>query len=234
MTGIEPFVDTYGAWGDLVRSYSEYSNSYNKDYDVGATKNKLGQIATLYMKSTSEWCATMDINGNILMAPTKDIMLKDNSGSAARLYTFSNDLCCAYQPSSELWGYVDPYGNWIIAPKYNSVTTFSYSGYAVVDDLVVINTTGKIVLDISDKGDIHPLEGKYKSSGAYFATYLTFSKDGTIATSGITGTYEVHGNSLVVDGLGYNSALNDGTHTFEQSGDTLIINGDRWVLQEDQ
>ncbi|MBQ9079673.1 MAG: WG repeat-containing protein [Clostridia bacterium] len=234
VTGIEPFVDTYGAWGDLVRSYSEYSNSYNKDYDVGATKNKLGQIATLYMKSTSEWCATMDINGNILMAPTKDIMLKDNSGSAARLYTFSNDLCCAYQPSSDLWGYVDPYGNWIIAPKYNSVTTFSYSGYAVVDDLVVINTTGKIVLDISDKGDIHPLEGKYKSSGAYFATYLTFSKDGTIATSGITGTYEVHGNSLVVDGLGYNSALNDGTHTFEQSGDTLIINGDRWVLQEDQ
>lgn len=234
--GLEPVID-YSAWLKLAEAYSEYKNSpYNtREYEVGTTKNTLGQIATLYMKNTSEWCATMDMNGNILMPPTKDVIFKYRS-NPTELYVFSNDLCGAYQPSSGLWGYVDPYGNWKIAPKYNSVTTFSYAGYAVVDDLFVIDTTGKIVLDISDKGDIHPLEGKYKLSGA--SLYLTFSKDGTIVVRNdwvtVTGTYEIHGNSLVVNELGINTIFNDGTRSFEQSGDTLIIDGNRWILQEDQ
>ncbi|MBQ3489167.1 MAG: WG repeat-containing protein [Clostridia bacterium] len=242
VSGIEPIIDTY-AWRDLIMSYSEYENSpYNtRDFEIGTTKNSLGEIATLYMKNTSEWCATMDKDGNILMPPTKDIMLKYeyyNWGTITQLYTFSNDLCCAYQPSSGLWGYVDPYGNWKVAPKYKSVTTFSYAGLAVVENLIVIDTTGKIVLDISDRGDIHPLEGEYELStsyDSYWSYSLTFSKDGILVSESTglstTGAYEIHGNSLIVSDMGYSSALSNGVHTFEKKGDTLIIEGNIWVLK---
>ncbi|MBE6654514.1 MAG: WG repeat-containing protein [Ruminococcaceae bacterium] len=243
--GIEETIDSY-AWLKLAESYSEYKNSpYNtREYAVGATKNTLGQIATLYMKNTAEWCATMDKNGKILMEPTKDIMLKyeyNNWGTVTKCFTFSNDLCCAYQPSSGLWGYVDPYGTWKIKPQYNKVTTFSYDGLAVVDDLIVINTKGKVVLDISDTGDIYPLEGKYKRSGAYSSLYLTFSKDGTVVstesgygyTSNKTGSYELHGDSLIIDDFGYTAVLSEGTHTFEKSGDNIYIDGNLWVRVED-
>ncbi|MBO5023209.1 MAG: WG repeat-containing protein [Clostridia bacterium] len=232
------------AWGKLTKSYSEYKNSSTAMYAVGDTKNTLGPIATLYMRSTSEWCATMDKNGKILMKPTKDIMLKYeyyNFGKVTKCHTFSNDLCCAYQPSSGLWGYVDPYGTWKIKPQYNKVTTFSYDGLAVVNDLMVIDTKGKVVLDISDTGDIYPLEGKYKRSGAYSSLYLTFSKDGTVVssesgygyTSNKTGSYELHGDSLIIDDFGYTAVLSEGTHTFEKSGDNIYIDGNLWVRVED-
>ena len=233
------------AWGKLTKSYSEYKNSSTAMYAVGDTKNTLGPIATLYMRSTSEWCATMDKNGKILMKPTKDIMLKYeyyNFGTVTKCHTFSNDLCCAYQPSSGLWGYVDPYGNWKIKPQYNNVTTFSYDGLAVVDDLIVINTKGEVVLDISDTVDIYPLEGKYKSSGGYSSLYLTFSRDGTVVstesgygyTSNKTGTYELHGDSLIIDDFGYTAVLSEGTHTFEKSGKNIYIDGNLWALVEEE
>lgn len=242
VTGIEEKIDTY-AWRDLAESYSEYENSSNKTYSVGATKNTLGQIATLYMKTTSQWCATMDENGKILMEATKDIMFaySESGGYVNSCRTFSNDLCCAYQPSSGLWGYVDPYGTWKIKPQYNKVTTFSYDGLAVVNDLMVIDTKGKVVLDISDTGDIYPLEGKYKRSGTYSSLYLTFSKDGTVVssesgygyTSNKTGSYELHGDSLIIDDFGYTAVLSEGTHTFEKSGDNIYIDGNLWVRVED-
>ena len=233
------------AWGKLTKSYSEYKNSSTAMYAVGDTKNTLGPIATLYMRSTSEWCATMDKNGKILMKPTKDIMLKYeyyNFGTVTKCHTFSNDLCCAYQPSSGLWGYVDPYGNWKIKPQYNNVTTFSYDGLAVVDDLIVINTKGEVVLDISDTVDIYPLEGKYKRSGGYSSLYLTFSRDGTVVstesgygyTSNKTGTYELHGDSLIIDDFGYTAVLSEGTHTFEKSGKNIYIDGNLWALVEEE
>ena len=242
VAGIEEIIDS-DTWYDLLNSYSEYKNSPSntREYEVGATKNTLGQIATLYMKNTSEWCATMDENGKILMEPTKDIMLKYeyyNWGTVTKCYTFSNDLCCAYQPSSGLWGYVDPYGNWKIKPQYNKVTTFSYDGLAVVNDLIVIDTKGKVVLDISDTGDIYPLEGKYKRSVGYSTLYLTFSRDGTVVSTGTglieNGIYEIHGDSLIIDGFGYTGALSEGTHTFEQIGDNLYIDGNLWTLVEEE
>lgn len=242
VSGIEETKDI--DWYDLVNSYSEYKNSSNKTYSVGATKNTLGQIATLYMKTTSQWCATMDENGKILMEATKDIMFaySESGGYVNSCRTFSNDLCGAYQPSSGLFGYVDPYGTWKIKPQYNKVTTFSYDGLAVVDDLIVIDTKGKVVLDISDTGDIYPLEGKYKRSGTYSSLYLTFSKDGTVVsaetgygyTSTKTGTYELHGDSLIIDDFGYTAVLSEGTHTFEKSGDNIYIDGNLWVLIEEE
>lgn len=243
VSGIEPTIDT-DSWRELIMSYSEYKNSpYNtRDFEIGVTKNSFGEIATLYMKNTSEWCATMDKDGNILMPPTKDVILKYeyyNWGTITKLYAFSNDLCCAYQPSSGLWGYVDPYGNWKVSPKYNSVTTFSYDGLAVVNELIVIDTTGKIVLDASERGDVHPLEGEYElltSNNSYWTYSLTFSKDGMLKADDdiliYTGTYEVHGDFLVVSGMGYSFALSNGTHTFKKNGNNLIIDGNTWALQD--
>ncbi len=69
------------------------------------------------------------------------------------LYTFSHDLCCAYSTQEQKWGYIDPYGNWKIEPQYDSVNTFSYDGYAVVDQYKVINTKGETILDISKGRD---------------------------------------------------------------------------------
>lgn len=230
VSGIEPCIDR-DIWYDLLDSYEEYDNASDKNFEVGLTQNTLGQIATLYMNTTSTWYATMDANGNILMEPTKDIWL---GASEFDLCVFSNDLCCAYQSSSGLWGYVDPYGNWKIAPKYESVTAFSYAGLAVVNDLVVIDTTGKIVMDISDPGDVHTLEGTYQLSGTsgYSSRYLTFSKDGTVVESGWsdnTGTYEVRGDLLVLGT--WDSVLPtllEGVHTLERTDDGLLIDGKLW------
>ncbi|MBQ8288127.1 MAG: WG repeat-containing protein [Clostridia bacterium] len=236
VSGIEPCIDR-DIWYDLVDSYEEYENASDRTFEVGITQNTLGQIATLYMNTTSTWYATMDANGNILMEPTKDIWL---GASEFDLCVFSNDLCCAYQPSSGLWGYVDPYGNWKIAPQYESVTAFSYAGLAVVNDLVVIDTTGKIVMDISDQGDVHTLEGTYQLSGTsgYSSCCLTFSKDGTIVESGwhdTTGTYEVRGDSLIVDAWdSVIPTLYEGVHTLEQNDDALIIDGELWVRTDNE
>lgn len=105
---------------------------------------------------------------------------------------------------------------------------------------MVIDTKGKVVLDISDTGYIYPLEGKYKRSGAYSSLYLTFSKDGTVVssesgygyTSNKTGSYELHGDSLIIDDFGYTAVLSEGTHTFEKSGDNIYIDGNLWVRVE--
>ncbi len=223
-------------WYEVLKTYEEYQKSSDRAYSVGTIKNTLTQIATLYMKTTSVWYATMDMNGNVLMAPTKDIEL--GTGEYDQ-FVFSNDLCCAYEPSSGLWGYVDVYGNWKIKPQYESVTTFSYAGYAVVDELLVIDTNGEVVLDISERGDLHPLEGKYKLSGAYFPLYLTFSRDGNVVVDGgYTCAYEVHSDTLVIYSESisalYGTGLNSGANTFEQDGDNLIIEGKRWILQKEE
>ena len=153
--GLEPSV-YINDWIKLAKLYDEYKNAPDdtRKIDVGKMPNELGPVATLYANDTSEWCATMDESGNILMPATTDVMLRycDTYGNPI-LDTFSHDLCCAYSTQEQKWGYIDPYGNWKIEPQYDSVNTFSYDGYAVVDQYKVINTKGETILDISKGRD---------------------------------------------------------------------------------
>ena len=97
----------------------------------------------------------MDADGNILISPTTNYNLsysyKKGSYSTETIYVaypFSAGLCKAKDTETDLFGFIDLNGNWVIEPQYKNVTDFSeYNGeaYAVVDETTIINSKGKVV-----------------------------------------------------------------------------------------
>ncbi len=247
--GAELYIDWY-VWNKLAESYIEYKNSSNTEFAVGTTRNTMGPIVTLYMNSTSEWCATMDSSGNVLMPATKNILMRYRNISGAIVpYTFSHDLCCAYGVEEEKWGYIDPYGDWQITPQYSSVNTFSYDGYAVVDRYKVIDTQGETILDISNTSDLASLQGTFTFrskgiTGNMLTHTITFYEDGTFthvrpSVTGLEGKYQLRGNEIRFDGgwtaddpyYNYSHSQTDVNCSFQRNGKNLVINGIEWVYQ---
>ena len=151
------------------------------------------------------------------------------------------NLCPAQDASSGLWGYVDPYGQWKIQPQYLSATSFTDDGYAIVNDIVVINTDGEMVLAPGGE-TITELSGKYRlnNNNEAWSHYLIFDGNGTIKyklnSSTTTGEYLLRGNTMTVSGLSDNDglyAIINGAYYVRKEGNTLIINGHEWNLVEE-
>lgn len=230
---------------DEVENFASASYYY---YHASNSMNDKGQLATVALKNSSgTWFySIVDSNGNVLMQPQKNIAFPISSEKEITKYDFCKNLCPAKDVESGYWGYIDPYGNWKIQPQYSSVTAFSADGYATVNDKIIINTEGKVVL--SPAGWVNEvvtsLSGTYKlnADNSWSTWYLSFTEDGELritesmgsaGSSWKTGNYQIKGSTLVVSNIGYNIGCpiyNDGDYTFRKEGDTLIIGDSEWTL----
>ena len=241
-----PKQDSWNIDLDQVENFSSASYYY---YHVSSKNNNKGQLATVALKnSNGTWFySIVDSNGNVLMQPQKNITfpLVDKTTEIDN-YDFCKDLCPAKDADSGYWGYIDPNGNWKIQPQYSTATSFSADGYATVNDKIVINTEGKVILSPAGWANevVTSLSGTYKYTGSsYNDWYLTFSEDGTLritehmgmaGSSWSTGKYQIKGSILVVSDTGYNigcpTITKDGEYTFRKEGDTIIIGESEWKV----
>ena len=110
----------------------------------------------LLSKSNVFFYSLIDIDGNIIIAPTNECSFmytyKEIVGSFKEThyaaYSFIGSLCKAQDTETGLFGFIDINGNWVIEPQYQNVTDFFEYGndaYAVVDDLTIINSKGETV-----------------------------------------------------------------------------------------
>lgn len=98
--------------------------------------------------------AVVGLDGKVYIAPNADISLKNEFS----LFTFSDGLCVCKSEFTQLYGYINLSGEWIIPPIYREARTF-YEGVAVVNGSVVIDKTGNAVLigNESDYVDLNSL-----------------------------------------------------------------------------
>ncbi len=244
-----PKTDNWDVDLNDIENFSEASYRYGY---VSSDKNTLGQIGTVVLVNSSgtQFYAIIDNRGNVLMKPQINITFPIDTGWGAspssdlKKYDFCKDLCPAKDADSEMWGYIDPYGNWKIQPQYSSVTPFSSDGYATVNDKIIINTDGEVVLSPSEwtNEQIASLSGRYKYTGtASWDYYMDFDEDGRITitesfsggSSRTNGTYSIKGATIVFSGLGsynfYPGIKGDGSYPFYKDGDDLVINGEKWA-----
>ena len=208
---------------------------------ISNNNNTLGRIATVKLtnKDNISYFATVDQNGNVLMAPQKNIAF-GNPGMEPYgnfyAFEFCKDLCPAYDQASGYWGYIDPYGNWKIEPQYSVARSFTTDGYALVNDKVVIDTTGKVVL--CKKGwklEAVNIVGKTYSRPSIFSTYyITFGENGDlIKDSHRIGKYTINGSFLKTSGFdprNYFGGTAYGVYHVYQEGNKLIIGETEWTL----
>lgn len=205
------------------------------DERISSNDNTLGRIATVVLKNKDKiyYYSTVDQNGNVLLAPQKNIVFEN---------TFRKDLCPAQDVESGLWGYIDPYGNWKIEPQFTTATAFSGDGYAIVNLRMVIDTNGKTVLAPNGwtADGLKTLSGttyQYVTEGYRYT--LTFSADGQLAFkrgsdyAWVTSKaeYTLSGGTLMLSNT--IGGLLPGTvlPVWEENG-SLYINGLKWTRVE--
>ncbi len=196
--------------------------------------------SAVYIQSPSDtdFYAIVDRNGTVTMQPQKEIGFHKYS-------YFRHNLCPAYDITSNLWGYVDPEGTWIIQPQYASATYFSEEGLATVNDNIVIDTAGRVVIAPAGWGDnqIEYLTGTYQyQENDYWIYTIAFYQDGTIKChfdiSTHTGTYQIIGQSIVVDinfpaYSGFPVFKTKKEYGFTLNGNELKFGGKIWTRLED-
>ena len=228
-------------------------NSY---YTISKNTNTLGQIASVVLVNRDGiyYYATVDENGNVLMAPQKNIVFAHNNSTynPLPLQTFYHDLCPAQDVTTGLWGYIDPYGSWKIEPQFSSATEFGIDGYATVDYTTIIDVNGNAVLSTKkiQEEDLYGIYTRKSSNGTYTYT-LTIDSNGALTihiaepyfSSTVEGHYLFHGNQLEITGIGWemsrplnsNNLEQDGTYAVGKTDAGLIINGLTWTkVTEDQ
>ena len=219
----------------------EKFSGLNKAYKISGDNNTLGRLAaiTLKNKDGNFFYTVVDSKGNILFEPQKKIEFQaTTSRYDMDAFDFCKDLCPAKDAETGLWGYIDPYGNWKIQPQYDNAEPFSPDGYATVDYLTVIDTSGKEVLS-PNRYEIDGktvLKNKYSNSSCSFS----FSIDGKLVKKEPyltgTGTYVINGNIITIINIslygipGISSINSISTFPFMISGNSIYINGVEWKL----
>lgn len=215
---------------------------------VSKNNNTSGQIAAVRLvnKDKIYYYATVDKNGTIMMTPQKKIAFGTaNDNIDINHFEFCKDLCPAYDTESGYWGYIDAYGNWKIQPKYAVAAPFTTDGYAIVNDKIVIDTTGKVVLAPGgwDEPKIETMVGSYKRISGIFEDTIILSEDGTLTFrtnvvgsggySSTKGKYSFKGATLSVSDLYINSALfgraTIGDFSVYNEEDIYVIGTTKWT-----
>lgn len=104
--------------------------------------------------------SVIDEEGNVLIAPTTKYHLgyeyKETvnyvSVTCYENYAFSADRCIAKDPETDLFGYIDLTGNWVIPAQYESATDFQGEGddaVAVVNGNTIINRKGEVIFSVA-------------------------------------------------------------------------------------
>ena len=230
-----------------VESIPEFKDVKVYSHFPKGTNQNGGQVAAvaLYNSDGVWFYATIDDDGDILMEPQKNIAFPLEKAADIEKFEFCNDLCPAMDAETGFWGYIDARGNWLIKPQYTSAKSFTEEGLAVVNDKIVIDVKGRVVISPAGwKNEIvTELNGKYKyqsssNSGSDF--YLTFTAGGevkytesygSLGSTWVDGTYEIKGAKLIIDEVGSRFGWpikGDGEHTIRKEGDKLIIDDTVW------
>jgi len=118
-----------------IEQHETYKHYAYSVYWIAQTQN--GIIATVYSSSSNgNLSSIVKSDGTVLLEPQTKIRI---------IGQFSNELCIAQDTETKKYGYIDVYGNWKIQPIYTSGMVFN-DGYAIVDEIIVIDTIGKVVL----------------------------------------------------------------------------------------
>lgn len=234
-------------FGGARINYASYCNYNNKD--------------CFWLKLTSssgvKFNALVDIEGNILIQPTKSyetiIGEKDGWNTKYTGFTYNSNLCIAKDTESGLYGYINLDGEWEIQPIYNSASNFfgdDDNAVAVVNNSIIINRQGEIIYTFKDTPIelVDNLNGTYKYtiSGAGGSYYLIFTEDGNLTIENIMsggwfskdGKYDIKGGKLIISDFGsFTLALfpivtSDGTYSFRKEGDSIFIEDTEWILVE--
>ena len=227
------FTPVESSWNVDIDKIEEFEG-VRKYYKVSSSNNSIGQIAAITLKNKDNrlYFATVDQNGNILMAPQNNIIFRCDDYTPIDKFCF--DLIPAKDSQSNLWGYIDPYGNWKIPAIYSSAQSFNTDGYATVNNATIIKTNGEVILSAA-KSDPEDIIGSYTNNAEYeYARYTaTFNENGTlkIANYGIytIGTYKVENGIVIIDGVGSSFPIVDGIYPLQIQGNRLIINGIPWT-----
>lgn len=243
------FTPTLDTWTLDVSKVESFAVARSCEYNVSNDAGGAGQVATVVLQSKDDVCyyAIVDGAGNVLMEPQRNVefpygvYIGWEEGKNIETYTFSKGLCPARDAASGKWGYIDTQGNWKIQPQYASALYFSCDGYATVNDKIVIDTNGNIVL--SPSAPKTGLSGKYCwRDGTGDKHYLTFTTDGQINykrpyfAEDKVGHYQTQGASLTISEMGtiYVAAIKgDGTYSFRLDGNKLYIDDTEWKLVEE-
>lgn len=125
-TGLYGFLNEYGVWA--IAPTFRYTTDFNTD--IG--------LATVQL-SNGRWGA-IDVYANTVIQFSFDSRydVDEAMHSILKGRYIGVDLWEMEDPATELWGYLDYYGNWYIAPQYRYVSAMSSDGFA----LVQFNDTG--------------------------------------------------------------------------------------------
>ncbi|MBQ8414894.1 MAG: WG repeat-containing protein [Clostridia bacterium] len=244
-TNFAPKVDTWSVDINKIEAFASISRKY---YNVSGTDNTNGQFAAVALLNESNiwFYSIVDSNGNVVLQPQRDIAFPYSGGANGMItYEFCKDLCPAQDATSGYWGYVSPDGEWKIMPQFYSATPFSSDGYATVNEKIVIDTEGNVVLSPAGwvNDIVTSLNGIYVTRINSYSYYLTFSEDGKVTieekTSGFSskreGNYRLLGSNLTITEMGafYGSPFGgDGVYSFRKEGNTIYLNDTAWTLTE--
>ncbi len=238
------YIPSQASWTVDFEKIDSLSQANYYIYHVSSRHNDVGEIATVILKNSSNvaFYAIVDNRGNVLLQPQKNIVFINDKNFKSE---FCMNLCPAKDATSGMWGYIDTAGTWRIKPQYSSATPFSKDGYASVNDKIIINTYGNIVLSPTGYKNelISSLSGKFKYKGGTFDYYMEFTEDGEVeftesmgstGSSWITGKYSIKGTSLVISEIGsykyYPGIEGNGTYPFYMDGKDIVVNGTKWTF----
>ncbi len=148
-------IDADNAW-EYWKDNWEQIAEFNGASRVGLHADPQDPYSAVTIQSGANvyFYSVIDREGNVLMQPTKDIGFYDDimayNGPDESISVFSHNMCPAYDKATKLWGYVDPQGNWVIEPQYKNASAFTEDGYASVNNTIIIDTSGQIVLEPRD------------------------------------------------------------------------------------
>ncbi len=138
-TGLYGYLNEYGVWA--IAPTFAYAVDFNDDLGIAAVQPYSG----------GRWGA-IDVYGNtvILFNFTSRYDVESAMRSMINGRYKGIDLWEEYDSGSELWGFLDYYGNWFIQPQYKYACTMSDDGYAVVQFMDerwgVIDRTNRIIV----------------------------------------------------------------------------------------
>lgn len=213
---------------DLSR-VAEFDAARQKELIASGTDKDGKMVGTVCLTNSSntKYYAIVDNTGKVLLDAQTQIVFDEE------LSVFKNGLCVAMDAESESWGYINPQGEWVIQPQYTSARPFGTDGYAIVNNIAVIDEQGKLVLAPAGYSieSVSTLDGKYEYEKNGARASLTF--DGNKVSyyeysaywdSSWEGTYTIKGGKITFEGEYSIGALRTGqSYSFSKNGDTIII-----------
>ena len=119
-TGLYGYLNEYGVW--VIAPAFRYSTSFNTDLGLATVQISNGRWGAIdvYAQTVIQF----SFNSRYDVDEAMNSILKGRY--------IGIDLWETEDPVTELWGYLDYYGNWYITPQYRYATSMSSDGFALV------------------------------------------------------------------------------------------------------